>query len=255
MSSSSIKVFSDINELSHFAAQLFSTIAAQAIANRKRFIVSLAGGGTPITLYRLLASSPYSQSLSWEKILFFWGDERCVSLDDVENSYHQAYQALLGKVPIPEDNIFRVKAELTPAAAAIDYASQLQTLAENGMRWPRFDLVVLGLGEDGHTASLFPGSDETNGVASMAVTANYQGRPASRVSLSSNVFNSARTVMFLVTGAQKAVALAATLAGVREPDNLPAQRIMPIDGNIIWLVDVAAARLLPSVIDGLIIQR
>ena len=246
-----IQIFSDSAALSRFAADLFARTTRQAVAMRGRFVCALSGGGTPLVLYRLLATA----SLPWDKLFFFWGDERCVPPNDAESSYHQAHTAWLAYKPIPEKNIFRVKGELGPVAAAEEYAAQLKSIATGKFGWPRFDLALLGLGADGHTASLFPGSAETSGVATVAVTAHYQDRPANRVSLTPNVFNAAHNVVFLATGQEKARALVNTLAGPREPVQFPAQRIQPVDGKTWWLVDEAAASLLPEKIEGVTILR
>jgi 6-phosphogluconolactonase len=262
LSQTFVQVFPEGAALSQFAADWFAQTTREALTARGRCLVSLSGGGTPTDLYRLLAQV----SLPWEQMLFFWGDERCVAPTDPESCYHQAHAAWLGQVPIPAENIFRVKGELGPEAAAADYARQLKSVsasvfsvsksaAPSAPAWPRFDLALLGLGADGHTASLFPGSPETRGLATVAVTANYQDRPAQRVSLTPEVLNSARNVVFLVTGAEKAQALATTLTGARELVKFPAQRICPTDGIVWWLVDAAAASLLPEKIEGVTIQR
>ncbi len=208
-----------------------------------------------MALYSLLAQSPYHESLPWENMCFFWGDERCVPPADPGSNYYQARQALLAQVPVLEKNIFRARGELSPQLAAEDYARQLNSCADPGLDWPRFDMVLLGLGADGHTASLFPGSQETHGISTVAVTANYQDRPANRVTLTPDVINSARNVVFLVIGVEKAEALVATVTGTREPVRLPAQRIMPADARLWWLVDQAAASRLPESIAGIEIQR
>jgi 6-phosphogluconolactonase len=243
-----VKIFSDTVLLSHFAADLLAQIARQAVAERGRCLLSLSGGGTPASLYRLMAQTPYYETMPWERMYFFWGDERCVVPDDPESCYKQAVSTWLGHVPLTPSNIYRAKGELGPLAAALDYAIQLKSVAEPGLDWPRFDFVLLGLGMDGHTASLFPGSYETSGLSTVAVSANYQDRPAQRVSLTPDVFNAARNVVFLATGQEKAAALSATLNGPRQPVQLPAQRIQPMDGNLYWLVDEAAASLLPDLI-------
>lgn len=255
MSAITIKIFPDSRSLSIFAAELFSQLTHAAVEQRGKFLTALSGGSTPVALYRLLAQAPYRAGLPWDQQYFFWGDERCVPADDAESCYHQAYLALLGQVPVPVENIFRVKGELGPLPAAEDYARLLKTIAEPGKIWPRFDLVLLGLGADGHTASLFPDSVETSGVATVAVSANYQDRPAQRVSLTPDVINAARNVVFLAAGAEKAQALSATVTGRREPFRLPAQRIHPDEGRLWWLVDEAAASLLPDSIAGLELQR
>lgn len=255
MSTITVKVFPDSHTLSVFAAGVYSQVIREAVTKRGRFLTALSGGGTPVALFQLLAQSPYRETLPWAKMYFYWGDERCVAPDDSESCYGQAQQAWLGHVAVPESNIFRIKAEAGPLLAAEEYARQLKSIAEQGMDWPRFDLVLLGLGADGHTASLFPGSHETKGVATVAVSANYQDRPALRVSLTPDVINAARNVVFLVTGAGKAQALHDTLSGIWEPSRLPAQRIQPVDGNLLYLVDEAAASMLPDQIPAVSLQR
>jgi len=233
-----VRIFKDAVELSRAAADLFVTLAVQSIRERGRFLVALSGGSTPMALYRLLAREP----IDWTRIHVFWGDERLVPPEDPENSYGQAWEALLKHIPIPTENIHRVASELDPVAAARDYASILREFAAPPLDWPRFDLVLLGLGEDGHTASLFPGSpvDATEPV--IAVTAQYQGRPARRVTLTPLVFNAARQVIFLVTGANKAVTLKGVFSDYNSSEQVPAKRIQPADGQVTWLVDKAAGK-------------
>jgi 6-phosphogluconolactonase len=251
----SVQIFPDGPGLIQAAAYLFAGTVLESVATRGQCICALSGGSSPRALYARLPNSPYRESLPWDKLFFFWGDERCVLPDDPESSYHLARTTWLAQVPVPEGNIFRVRGELGPQAAAEEYARQLKSMAFPGLAWPRFDFVLLGLGADGHTASLFPGSTETSGAATVAVTAHYQDRPANRVSLTPSVFNSARNVVFLATGAEKAQALAATLTGARDPLQCPAQRIHPDDGKVYWLVDEAAASLLPGEIEGVVINR
>ena len=250
-----VNVFSDSQRLSNFAAELMAQKMLEAVAERGRCLIALSGGGTPAPLYRLMAQTPYYESLPWERMFFFWGDERCVVPDNPESCYKQALSTWLGYVPVMPRNIFRARGELGPRRAAADYARQLKTVADLGLDWPRFDIVLLGMGADGHTASLFPGSAETIGLATVAVSANYQDRPAKRVSLTPDVFNDARNIVFLATGQEKAASLSATLIGPRQPTNFPAQRIHPQDGQIWWLVDEAAASLLPEQITGITLQH
>jgi len=236
-----IQIFKDLPELSLAAAKLFVDSAAQAITARGRFLTALSGGGTPKPLYELLARLPYRNQIDWSKVHVFWGDERCVSRDDPGNNYYQAKQSLFDHVSLPADNIHRIVSELEPEDAAKDYARVLENFAETPYEWPRFDLVLLGMGDDGHTASLFPGSQVDVTSPTIAVTANYQDRPAKRVSLTPLVFNTARRVVFLAVGKSKAETLANILNGEYHPELLPAQRIRPTDGDLIWLVDEAAA--------------
>ncbi|HEY3310403.1 MAG TPA: 6-phosphogluconolactonase [Anaerolineales bacterium] len=255
MAKITVRSFSDSQKLSLFAAKLFEQTVLQALASRGRCLVLLSGGGTPETLYRLLARPPYRAGLPWSKILFFWGDERCVPPDDPGSNYHQAWQAFLGQLPVQPGNIYRVLGERTPPEAAVDYARQLKSQASHGLDWPRFDLALMGLGADGHTASLFPGSPDAPGLAVVPVVAQYQDRPANRVSLTPPVFNAARRVIFLVTGAEKAGALLATLVGPPDTLKYPAQRIRPLDGELWFLADEAAASQLPTRIKGLNIRH
>ena len=236
-----LKTFVDREELIQFAAHRFVALAQQAVERRGRFLVALSGGGTPIALYQLLTRKPYRQQLPWLQTQVFWGDERCVPPDHPDSNYRQAKETLLDHVPLPKGNIHRIHGELAPQAAAQDYTGRLLSFADSTLVWPRFDLVLLGLGADGHTASLFPGSPPENDAPALAVTAHYQGRPANRVTLTSGVFNAAYEIMFLVTGADKAHALAAVLEGKPDPVHWPAQRIHPPEGEVMWLVDNTAA--------------
>jgi 6-phosphogluconolactonase len=213
---------------------------------RGRASFVLAGGKTPLDLYRQLAD-PW-HDVPWESVHVFWGDERLVPPDDPGSNYGAARETLLSRVPIPVENIHRIKGELPAAAAVADYTEQLRAWAavydpDAPYPWPRFDLVLLGLGEDGHTASLFPGSPVGADAPVMAVTADYQGRPAGRVTLTPPVFNDARRVFFLVSGEGKADAVYNTF-NTDDPVRFPAQRIRPDAGEVLWLLDRrAAARL------------
>lgn len=240
-----IRIFKDLEELSRFAARLFVEEAAQSTAERNRFLVALNGGSTPTRLFQLLATEE-RENVDWSKVYIFWGDERCVPPDDPGSSYGQARDMLLSRVPIPEANIHRIKGEMGPAEAARDYANTLKEFADFSLDWPRFDLVYLGMGEDGHTASLFPGSAVNVDEPTLPVTAHYQDRPANRVTLTPVVFNSARMIVFMATGEKKSETLAEVLSGRYNPAQYPAERIDPKDGGLIWLVDDGAASKLPE---------
>ena len=233
-----IKKFSDLETLSQFAAEKFVKVANQAIAERGRFLVALSGGSTPMKLYAQLANT----ELDWKLVHFFWGDERCVPADDEGNSYGQAKKVLFDK--IGTTNIHRVESDLEPAAAAQAYANTLSGFADAPFDFPRFDLVLLGMGDDGHTASLFPGSPVEVTTPTLAVTAHYQDRPANRVTLTQLVFNQAREVWFMVAGKSKAETLKNILQGEHKPETYPAQRIQPADGELVWMIDEAAGNLL-----------
>lgn len=239
-----IRIFNSIEKLSHNAAALFIEQAAKAITERGRFLVALNGGGTPNRLFQLLASE-YREKVDWSNVHVFWGDERCVPPEADGSSFSQAKEAFLGRVSIPEENVHRVKGELDPAEASRDYALVLKEFASPPLGFPRFDLVYLGMGEDGHTASLFPGSPVDVTEPTLPVTAHYQDRPANRVTLTQVVFNQARMITFMATGEKKAGTLAEVLSDRYNPDLYPAQRIAPKDGKLIWLVDEDAADKLP----------
>jgi 6-phosphogluconolactonase len=242
-----VRIFKDVEELSRAAAELFVKQAAQAIAERDRFLVALNGGGTPTRLFQLLATD-YREKVDWRKVHFFWGDERCVSADDPGSSYGQARDLLLSQVPVPISNIHHIQGEVGPAEAAKEYSLTLKKFASSPLEWPRFDLVYLGMGEDGHTASLFPGSPVDVTEPTMPVTAHYQDRPANRVTLTPVVFNDARMIAFMAAGEKKADTVAEVLSDThaRNPAQYPVQRIKPTDGRLIWLVDESAARKLPE---------
>ncbi|MBI1792757.1 MAG: 6-phosphogluconolactonase [Chloroflexi bacterium] len=236
-----VRIFADLETLSAAAALLFIESSARAIMERGRFLTAFSGGSTPLKLYKLLAQSPYREQVDWPRVHVFWGDERCVPPEDLENNYRQAHDVLLGYAPIPTGNIHRVQSDLEPETAALNYALVLKQFASAPLDWPRFDLVLLGMGNDGHTASLFPGSEVDVSTATLAVTAQYQGRPANRVTLTPRVFNAARQIVFLVSGESKSEMLANVLYGEYRPEQLPAQRIRPADGELTWMVDQSAA--------------
>lgn len=235
-----VRIFRDLEELSRAAAELFVEQAAQSGTERNQFLVALNGGSTPNRLFQLLATD-YRASVDWSRVHVFWGDERCVPPDSEGSSYGQAREALLSHVAIPEGNIHRARGELGPAEASRDYSLTLKRFASAPLDWPRFDLVYLGMGEDGHTASLFPGSPVDVSEPTLPVTAQYQDRPANRVTLTPVVFNSARMVVFMASGEKKAQTFAEVLSDRYNPKLYPAQRIDPKDGKLVWLVDEAAA--------------
>jgi len=239
-----IRIFRSLSDISGSAAIIFVEQSAKAIQERGQFLIALNGGSPPAGTFQLLATE-FREKVDWDHVHVFWGDERCVPPGDPESSYGQAWDLLLRHVSIPESNIHRIEGELPPAEAAEEYSMILEKFALPPLEWPRFDLVFLGMGEDGHTASLFPGSPiEVSGPV-VPVNGHYQGRPAERVTLTPSVFNTARRVVFMVAGEKKAATLAEVLSDRYSPELLPAQRIDPKDGKLIWLVDEDAASRLP----------
>ncbi|HET9909419.1 MAG TPA: 6-phosphogluconolactonase, partial [Anaerolineales bacterium] len=182
-----LRIFHELERLSRHAANLFVEQAGRSVRERNQFLVALNGGSTPNRLFQLLGTE-YRDQVDWGKVQVFWGDERCVPPDEAGSSYGQARELLLRHVSTPESNIHRIKGELPPVEASKDYSSKLKEFAAPPFDWPRFDLVYLGMGEDGHTASLFPGSPVTVSEPTVPVTAHYQDRPANRVTLTQLVF-------------------------------------------------------------------
>jgi 6-phosphogluconolactonase len=214
-----------------------------AVQSRGLATFVLSGGSTPLALYRRLAADP--GRLDWGRVHLFWGDERLVPADDDGSNYGQAYQSLIKHIRVPAANVHRIRGELPAAEAAAHYAGVLRdfgTTHDPGAPhpWPRLDVVLLGLGDDGHTASLFPGTPPASEPV-IAVTADYGDRPANRVSLTPLVLNDARRIIFLVAGAGKAKAVARAIEGPPDPAQRPAQRIRPREGEIFWFLDQAAA--------------
>jgi 6-phosphogluconolactonase len=238
-----IDIFADLNALSEAAARLFADQAKHASAARGRFSVALSGGSTPSRTYELLAQPPFRDRVPWPKVHVFWGDERCVPADDLRSNYRMARQALLDHVPIPPEQIHPIACAHEPRAAAERYETVLRGFF--GERPPRFDLVFLGLGANGHTASLFPDTPVLEERQRWVAEVYVAEQDLFRVTLTAPLLNQAAIVAFLVAGAAKATVLHDVLQGPREPSRLPAQLIRPTDGNLHWLVDRTAARLLP----------
>jgi len=241
-----IRVFADLEELSRAAAdELLSALSARG-EDSGAFRIALSGGSTPRWLYRLLAAPEFRDQLPWRRLDFFWGDERHVPPAHPDSNYKMAYEELLSKVPLPSENIHRIHGEdPDPQRAARAYEEELRrTFNLRERELPRFDLVLLGLGPDGHTASLFPGKFEEE--PNRLVSARWVSKLNQfRITLTLPVLNAAALALFLVAGEDKAQALCRVLQPTSEADALPAQRIRPTDGTVRWLVDRAAARLCP----------
>jgi 6-phosphogluconolactonase len=240
---SDLQIFENSSLLAEAAAEIFTACAADAVASRGRFVTALSGGGTPKVMFSLLASSAYQTKIDWRAVHLFWGDERLVPDDNAGSNYYHAQKLLLSQVPIPITQVHRVRGELPAEQAVEDYAHQLRESAAFGRAWPHFDLALMGLGADGHTASLFPGSSAVTEREEpvMAVTADYEDRPTRRVTLTPPVFNDARQILFLVAGEEKAIALSAVLRGPQDILKWPAQSIHPVSGTLTWFADRAAA--------------
>jgi 6-phosphogluconolactonase len=236
-------VVADEAALDRAVAEHFVAAAGQAIAARGSFAVALSGGTTPKAVYALLAVEPLRSAVDWANVRFFFGDERCVPPSDAESNFKSADDGLLQPLGVPARRIFRMRGEDEPAVAAREYATVLRE--ELGPS-PVFDLVMLGMGPDGHTASLFPGSDPFADDDAL-VRAPYVAKFATyRITLTPRVINAARDVAFATAGEVKAAALAAVLEGPRDPVGHPAQVVAPHDGTLTWYVDEAAAAQLQA---------
>lgn len=233
-----IRVYADIESLSRAAAECIVEEAFMASRNHGRFSLLLAGGETPQRTYQLLAQDPLCASVPWKQVHLFWGDERCVPVDDPRNNACTARKLFIDKVSLSEDQIHPIRTDLMPSDAAADYELQLRRFFSDGT--PVFDLVILGLGEDGHTASLFPGTREYPEERWVVVT-QKAGEGIKRISLAPAVINRASKVIFLVSGKNKASAVTAVLTGLSDPSRVPAQLITVPDDRLVWFVDNAAA--------------
>lgn len=244
-----LRVFDDLGALARAAAEEITKSAEEAIAARGRFTIALSGGNTPRPAYRLLAEEPWRDRIDWSRVHVFWGDDRHVPPDHPDSNFGMAHDALLSKVPIPPGNVHRMRTEKPDAeTAAEEYAWTLRSAFDlDGGEWPRFDLVLMGLGEDGHTASLFPGSDAVRERSRLVVAPWVSSLRTYRITLTPPVFNRAALALFLVSGEEKAAALKAVLEGDFQPDRFPAQIVRPEDGRLLWLIDRAAARWLREV--------
>lgn len=240
-----IHVSPDPAALAEEAARRFVASARAAQTARGRFLVALSGGSTPKALFRLLARPPYREQVDWLGVHVAWGDERCVPPDDEQSNYRMAREALLDHVSIPPAHVHRMPAEWPDhEAAARAYATTLREMCGLGATsamLPRFDLLYLGLGPEGHTASLFPGSPALHETERLVAAPYVEKLSAYRLTLTPPTLNNAREVVFLVAGAEKAAIVAEVLRGPRDVDRLPAQVIQPVDGQLVWLLDAASA--------------
>lgn len=246
----SVSTFEDPSALMHAAAEKVIAVATEALAARRRFTWALSGGSTPRRLFSLLSAVPYAGRIDWDRVHFFWGDERCVPPDHPESNYRLANETLLSAIHPPSGNVHRMPGEVEPAAGAARYEALLRraffdtfgAVTEGGL--PRFDLVLLGMGTDGHTASLFPGTPAAAEVHRWVVPTRVEQAVPHRLTLTFPVINAAAHVMFVVSGADKADRVREVLAQQRAVDiepSLPAARIRPVSGELAWLLDAKAA--------------
>ncbi len=242
-----IRIVANSEELSRVAATEFVNQAKGAVQAKGTFTVALSGGSTPKSLYTLLADDATLRvAVPWAKVHFFWGDERHVPPDHPDSNYRMAHEAMLSKVPVPPTNVHRIKSEYPEASRAADeYDQRLREFfGLAAEQFPQFDLVLLGMGPDGHTASLFPGTAALHEQTRLVVANWVEKFNTDRITLTPPVLNNAACIIFLVGGEEKAETLQAVLQGEKQPERFPAQLLSPTHGTLLWLVDRPAARLL-----------
>lgn len=244
-----IRILADGAAIARRAAQEFVQAAADAVRENGAFNVALAGGSTPKALYSLLATDPSLRSqVPWEKLHLFFGDERHVGPGDADSNFRMATEAMISHVPLTKDQVVRIKGEYPDAEeAAREYEQALQSYFKlKPGEYPRFDLLFAGMGNEGHTLSLFPGTKALHADGRIVVR-NWVGKLyTDRITLTAPAASNAARILFMVTGADKASALKAVLEGPFEPEQLPAQLLQPQNGKLLWLVDAAAGSMLAS---------
>ncbi len=243
MTAPTIDISPDAQSLMKAAAEHVVKKASLAIKARKRFTIALAGGSTPKSLYCLLSSPEYRTRLEWEKIEFFWGDERHVPPDHDESNYRMAHETMLLPLTIPEHHVHRIHGELPKAEEAADqYEDVLRTAFEcTDSQIPQFDLILLGMGPDGHTASLFPGTDAVHESTKWVAAPWVEKFQTFRITMTPVLLNQARQVTFLISGREKSMVLRDVIEGSLQLDLLPSQVIHPTSGHLSWLLDQEAA--------------
>jgi 6-phosphogluconolactonase len=226
------------------AADLIVEFCERSIAEKGTFTIALSGGNTPKKLYEMLAQPPYVKKLNWKNIFIFWSDERAVPISDEENNSHMASVALLNNVPVPKENIFPVPVNFEPSKAAASYEQMIRTFFKETD--PHFDLILLGIGEDGHTASLFPGTDILDEKKGLVKQVFLEEKKTYRVSFTLPLINNAKNILFLVTGKEKSIILEKIFIKIKRKQPFPAQLVKPIKGKLCWLLDKAAASRLKN---------
>ena len=240
-----LHVYKDAEELSLFVAKWMADYIKSVLEKNDRFTIALSGGSTPQKLHKILAAAPYRETIDWTKIHFFWGDERAVPFSDDRNNAKMAYDTLLNHLAIPAEHVHVMRTDIDPQDAAAEYEKILHQYFDGKPN--SFDLVLLGMGDDGHTLSLFPGTDIVHEEKAWAKAFFLQAQDMYRVSLTAPIVNKAAAVAFLAAGKNKAETLKQVLEGPFNPDLYPSQLIKPLNGELHWFVDEAAAASLDKV--------
>ena len=239
-----IQIVADVEAISRKAAEIIMGLMAETLNTKTHFSIALSGGSTPKSLFTLLADDVSLRTqVDWDKVHFFWGDERHVPPDHPDSNFRMAYEAMLSKVPVQETNIHRVRAEEQDASkAAEEYEDELRTFFNlKPGELPRFDCVLLGMGPDGHTASLFPGTEALSEQKRLVVSNWVKKFRTHRITLTAPAINNADCIIFLVSGEEKAEVLREVLEGENNPELFPSQLIKPNHGKLLWLVARSAA--------------
>ncbi len=234
-----IRIYDTPDTLAKAAAEFVAQQAHKAVQESGRFSIVLSGGSTPGKTYAYLARQPFQKEIEWQHTHVFWGDERCVPADDPRNNARMAYQQLLQYVPVPSDQIHPIASTLPPLVAARQYEEEIKAFFKHSR--PAFDLVLLGLGENGHTASLFPGTPVLRESTAWVAEVYVAEQNLWRVTLTPPLINQSAVVIYLVQGARKANIVHQVLQGPQKPEELPAQLIHPASGELHWFLDAQAA--------------
>jgi len=237
-----LNIYKDANELSQEFAEWLKDDIVRTLKKQDRFTLVLSGGSTPKLLHTILAAAPYKDLIDWSKLHIFWGDERYVPFEDDRNNAKMAYDTLLNQVPVPASQIHIIRTDIDPAASAKAYEKTLHQYFHQQEK--SFDLVLLGMGDDGHTLSLFPHTAVIHEENKLAVSYFLKAQDMYRITLTAPIVNRAAQIAFLVSGTGKAVALREVIEGDYLPDQYPSQIIKPVNGSVNWFVDEAAAALL-----------
>jgi 6-phosphogluconolactonase len=234
-----LHVYKNADELSQAVASWMAGSIADTLKKQDRFTIALSGGSTPRLLHKILAAPPYKDQIEWSKLHVFWGDERDVPFEDDRNNARMAYDTLLNFVPVPAAQIHIMRTDIGPVESAAEYEKILQAYFDKSPG--SFDLVLLGMGDDGHTLSLFPGTAAVHEEKAWTIAYFLKAQDMYRITLTKTIVNRAARVAFLTTGTGKAHALKEVLKGAYNPDLYPSQEIKPVPGELHWFVDEAAA--------------
>lgn len=239
-----LSIHPDARAAARAVAESFAARAAAAVQARGRFSAALTGGSGPVEAYHLLAEEPFRARIPWDGVHLFWGDERCVPPGHERSNFRMANRAFISRVPVPPENVHRMRGELPPAEGAARYAEELAAFFGPGV--PRLDLVHLGVGPDAHVASLFPFSAPLHERDRIVITSLHRPLGEPRITLTLPVLNAAARVEMIVIGRSKADVVWTVLRGPLDPHRFPAQLVRPVDGEMVWMMDADAARRVPG---------